>query len=619
MTRRHQKNDKQQTILGRTRERIECARRRLTRSVLGALVSQVLFTECKGAEGDPQIAVVDCAQGVICINPHRRHDFGEPEWTYVLAHLLAHLGLKHAERGEHRDRKAWHTACEYAADNLVTSFKIGKAPEGFGPSLDFLNLREEEIYDRLTEDRKAQQAFRTFGGDNQLDIVSLPKAPEGYRWSQRRHDWDNLFAEGIRSALESAVNEAADTLGTADIERRKTWKPGELAKKWVMHEMPLLGAVAANMTIIGNSEVCDRMDIAVAAINPSLGEIYFNPARGLTQDEVLFVYVHELLHAALLHHTRTRGRDHWLWNTACDFVINGWIMEMGIGAFPRVGGLYDPSLKGMSADEVYDLLNREPAKCKKARGFRGGLGDILLEGRGNRLFRGDVTMMDDLYRRCMSAGMACADVRGHIPAGLLEEIQSLFSPAVPWDVELARWMDAHVPALRDPLRSYARASRRQASTPNIPRPGRFMPQEWKDACTFGVVLDTSGSMDRELLGRALGAIASYSEARDVPRVRLVLCDAAPYDQGFVAPTELRGRFPVKGRGGTVLQPALNYIMRQSDFPVSAPVMVITDGWCEEELLIPREHCFLLPRKEWKEGAMPLRTTAPTFRVLKEGG
>ena len=120
------------------------------------------------------------------------------------------------------------------------------------------------------------------------------------------------------------------------------------------------------------------------------------------------------------------------------------------------------------------------------------------------------------------------------------------------------------------LRTYARASRRQASTPDIPRPPAMCRRSGRDACTFGVVLDTSGSMDRELLGRALGAIASYAEAREVSAVRLVLCDAAPYDQGFVAPTDLRGVFPVQGRGGTVLQPAINYLLNRPDFPASAP-------------------------------------------------
>jgi hypothetical protein len=38
-----------------------------------------------------------------------------------------------------------------------------------------------------------------------------------------------------------------------------------------------------------------------------------------------------------------------------------------------------------------------------------------------------------------------------------------------------------------------------------------------------VVLDTSGSIDRMLLAKALGAIASYSLSRDVWAVRVVFC------------------------------------------------------------------------------------------------
>ncbi|MFP3154007.1 hypothetical protein LQZ18_06150 [Lachnospiraceae bacterium ZAX-1] len=41
-------------------------------------------------------------------------------------------------------------------------------------------------------------------------------------------------------------------------------------------------------------------------------------------------------------------------------------------------------------------------------------------------------------------------------------------------------------------------------------------QESLDGRTFGALLDTSGSMDRKLLSTALGAIASFSVARDVP-------------------------------------------------------------------------------------------------------
>jgi hypothetical protein len=51
---------------------------------------------------------------------------------------------------------------------------------------------------------------------------------------------------------------------------------------------------------------------------------------------------------------RCQGRDQYLWNVACDYVINGWLMEMGVGEFPASGALFDPALKGLSVEAVYD-------------------------------------------------------------------------------------------------------------------------------------------------------------------------------------------------------------------------------------------------------------------------
>ena len=73
---------------------------------------------------------------------------------------------------------------------------------------------------------------------------------------------------------------------------------------------------------------------------------------------------------------------------------------------------------------------------------------------------------------------------------------------------------------------------------------------------------------------------------------------------------------MRGRGGTVLQPAVSWLLSRPDFPAAAPVMILTDGYCEDRLVVSREHCFVMPRRS--EGSGPtLRTTAPVFRVLKE--
>jgi predicted metal-dependent peptidase len=607
-----------QTRLQRSRYSIEQARRKLTGTPLGPLLSLVRMEECADTDRDPQVGAVDPVNGVLLVNPHHvthgRHPLSQDEWTYVLAHLLLHLGLNHAARREERDPLVWNAACDRAADRMLRFLRIGR------PYRDAYwedDRNEEAIYDELMLRRQGDLYTRedllTMTGRNRPDIIGIG------RFQPYRYDYEEKLGEGIRRAVQEAVAAAAETLTDA-LDRRAVWPPIERAKSWVMSEFPLLGALASEVRVYADAGLCDRMDVSIAAVSGFLGEMYFHPDCNFTHDEIVFVYVHELLHVALLHHTRTAGRDPYVWNLACDFVINQWLIEMGVGKMPRIGGLYDPRLQGMSAEQIYDLLIREPKTFKGLRGFRGKLGDVLLDRDGRRIYRDDVATLDDVYRRCLAAGLACHGLgpgRGFVPAGLLEEIKSLFTPPVPWDVELARWMDRYVPLLRDWRRTYARASRRQSSTPDIPRPARYLPHEVLEACTFGVVLDTSGSMYRQLLGRALGAIASYAEARDVPAVRLVQCDAVPYDRGFVTPTELRGQVAVVGRGGTILQPAIAHLISRQDFPPTAPVMVLTDGWCEEEIVCPREHCFVLPRKSWREGALPLRTSAPVFRVLRE--
>jgi predicted metal-dependent peptidase len=198
--------------------------------------------------------------------------------------------------------------------------------------------------------------------------------------------------------------------------------------------------------------------------------------------------------------------------------------------------------------------------------------------------------------------------RGFLPAGLIEEVRALAHPPIPWDVELAQWFDGHFAPL-EKIRSYARPSRRQSSSPGIPRP-RYVPLiEAIENRTFGVVLDTSGSMDRNLLALALGAITSYSLSRDVSRIRLVFCDAAAYDQGYVAPEELYERVKIKGRGGTVLQPGVDLLHKADDFPKDGPILIITDGGCDQ-LHIKREHAFLIP----SYGRLPFAPKGKVFRV-----
>jgi predicted metal-dependent peptidase len=526
--------------------------------------------------------------------------------VYVLAHCLLHLGFGHFNPpGAEPLSREWNAACDCMVDDFLAKLKLGRPPHDFLQPLDFSARTEERIYAEF-RDHGVPQHYR---GDmvveqEKSDRYSL-LAPGLYK-----PDWQAYLGEGLVAAVTSAVNVAAgveERLGAG----AGVYSRAERARAWFINSYPLLGALASTFRIVESASVCYRMDITVAAVDMEAREIYINPAAGLDEMEMRFVMAHELLHVGLRHDVRQQGRDPYYWNVACDYVINAWLVEMGVGALPRIGVLYDPQLKGESAEAIYDRIVTDLRRYRKLMTMRGyGASDILQRGEADWWAHGVGADLDDFYRRALSQGLVFheASGRGLLPAGLVEEIRALAQPPIPWDVELAEWFDEHFPPL-EMRRSYARPSRRQSSTPDIPRP-RWVPKpDALEGRTFGVVLDTSGSMDRTLLAKALGAIASYSVSRDVPAARVVFCDAATYDEGYMPPEDIAGRVRVKGRGGTVLQPGIDLLEEAEDFPKEGPILIITDGYCDK-LQIRREHAFLLP-----EGRhLPFVPVGKVFRI-----
>ncbi|MFI5344046.1 MAG: hypothetical protein ACHQUC_07490 [Chlamydiales bacterium] len=338
-----------------------------------------------------------------------------------------------------------------------------------------------------------------------------------------------------------------------------------------------------------SQNLCPRDGWAVVDSN---GWIYAHPTRRGTSDEWAYIIAHCLLHLGF-EHLFTEKSNEAAWNVACDYVINGWLVEMHIGTRPDIDLLYDPELKGLSAEVIYDRLTSDLRRARKLNTLRGyGLGDMI--GSETSIWMSDGLTLDEFCRRSLSQGLEyhLQQNRGYLPADLIEEIRSLAQSPIKWDVKLALWFQDHFFPL-ERRRNYARPSRRQASTPDIPRSSWHPPKELLQSRTFGVVLDTSGSMSRVMLGQALGAIASYSLANEVPAACVIFCDTITYDQGYMSPEDIAGRVQIRGRGGTILQPGIDLLEHAEDFPKDGPILIITDGFCDV-LTIQRSHAYLLP-------------------------
>lgn len=540
--------------------------------------------------------------GSVIAHPRR---LGKPEeWSYVLAHCLLHLGLGHFERAALT--REWNVACDCVVARFLGGLKVGRPPAELDTQPAFAARSEERILEEIA----------ALGLPEELPLYGTGGGGRGDMFARASHRadlhkvWRESFAAGVAEAVTSAVD-AAGGRGGRLARGGNRLSAAARAMSWFLAGYPLLGALAASFELVEDAELCRRNRISVAAVDAETREIFVNPAAGLGELECRFVLAHELLHVGLRHPNRCRGRDHELWNVACDYVVNGWLVEMGVGELPRLGVLYDPELKGLSADAVYDRIVTDLRRARRLRTLRGeGLGDMLGRGVPDWWATAEGVSLDEFYRRCLAQGLALHGERGRgtLPAGLVEEIRALEQPPPPWDVELAKWFDDHFAPL-EKHRSYVRQSRRQSATPDIPRPRWVLRPGADDGRTFGVVLDTSGSMGPDLLGKALGAVAGYSLARGVPAVRVVFCDAAAYDQGYMPPEDVAGRVKVKGRGGTVLQPGIDLLERAADFPTDGPLLVITDAQCDR-LAVRREHAFLVP----EAASLPFRPKGPVFRL-----
>lgn len=531
--------------------------------------------------------------GDIFVNSHVY--LSAPEWAYIIAHNLLHLAFGHFDRDKMPtgdvNNLVWNKACDIYVARFLTDIGFGK-PVIPNPSAEYsIKLNDEiKIYEFLLKN-EGDTSAQTYGMNTEetKDMIGI-ESPIYYKNGEK-----NEYVEAFTNAINHSIKKAVCDVGGHDITKKKDTVISKAAG-WFLAHYPLLGGLASSFKIIEDVEICHKYEIHIAAVDAAHGEIYANPSCGLTLEEWKFVLAHEYLHAGLCHHERCQGRDHYLWNVACDYVINDWLHEMKIGDMPDEGLLYDENLHNMSAETIYDLIVKQMRKFKKHATFRGyGQGDLFgnngprFEGMGKGI------SLDDFFKNSLREGLDyhITHSRGYLPAGLVEEIRALAMPPIPWEVELGKWFDEQFPPL-EKHRTYARPSRRQGSTPDIPRPSYVLEEKDLESRTFGVVIDTSGSMCSSQIGLALGAVASYAVSKDVPFVRIIFCDAEATDVGFMAPEDIAGRVEITGRGGTILQPGVNALEKAKDFPISGPILIITDGYIEEDLKVKREHAYLIP-------------------------
>lgn len=330
--------------------------------------------------------------------------------------------------------------------------------------------------------------------------------------------------------------------------------------------------------------------------------IYFGPTflEELSDSELDFVMMHEILHVVLQHCLRWDGHDGERYNIACDIVVNSNILRsngMNLGSITlRKDGVsmhIAPDGKEgyeYTAEEVYAMLpgsNRPKKADKKAGGFSLGRAKQAqgkrTEGNGRwddhgrwGMYEEDDTLRDVWVKRFEDACEVISirdpsNGRGLLPAFAERMLSELRKPQTDWRTILNDFIQEEVCDY-----SFSPPDRRFDDSPF------FLPDfNGKEDIVEDILfmIDTSGSMSDDMITAAFSEVKGAIDQFDGKlRGWLGFFDAAIIEpKPFESEDEFRIIKPAGG-GGTDFQIIFEYIAAHMSDKPPASIIILTDGF-----------------------------------------
>lgn len=305
-----------------------------------------------------------------------------------------------------------------------------------------------------------------------------------------------------------------------------------------------------------------RWDSSIRTAQTDGNEIVWNPEwfLSLTKDERIFVYIHELWHAARLHPIRIGSKDPKVWNIACDYKINSDLVVEGY-SYGNLKPYYDPSLAAHSEDEIYEMLIKNQLPKPSAS----WMGDEE-EGDLKPLTQDEKHSIIAKVVQATQQAKASGASAGNIVGGLEELLDKFLAPVIPWQILLQRFFTDLV---EDDV-SWSRPSRRHQ---DIYLPGRTKNEnKLGHLCYY---LDVSGSISKDDIIRFNSEVKHIKDEYNPEKLTLVQFDTAITNEMVIEEHDQFEEVKVIGRGGTYLEPVREHIEKHK--PMAA--IIFSDLEC----------------------------------------
>ncbi len=293
--------------------------------------------------------------------------------------------------------------------------------------------------------------------------------------------------------------------------------------------------------------------------------------QNCTKEELFFILTNCVMHHILSHQQRKLKRKGYLWQLATDYAINNLLFKNGL-KIPE-GVNFDKKFKDMYAEEIYDVLKKELIES--------GIDSFDEENIQNRnetkskdltkSFRQVKNIKENLEEKDeeqweYSATLAkeVAMRKSLMPLGFERLAKKVVAQNIDWKFELYNAINRHM------RNNYA------FMPPNKKHlyRGFALPSLTSDTLSLIVAIDTSGSIQEDILGAFIEEFKSIMQNFPSVNIELLIADAKVHAHySFKGADEIN--FALKGGGGTDYRPVFDYI--DANFPMASMLLYFTDG------------------------------------------
>ena len=326
----------------------------------------------------------------------------------------------------------------------------------------------------------------------------------------------------------------------------------EHAKVKLMLENPYFGSLVSNIEL--------KINDNIASIRPLGDVLEYNDEYldVLSINEVTTILANGAMNQALFHSERGKGKESLVWRLASDYAINDLLVENGFMLPPMAN--YASRFEQLYAEEIYVILlgeldlqenDNDPVDEKKSDEFEEQ--DLPEE-----------LLAQEEYELLLEQLNIKLEKQGELPKGIDRFVERKTLAKIAWRDTLYRYINAHA---KSDYRMFP------FSKKHLHR-GIFLPSIYGEELKIVVAIDTSASIDNQLLEIFLAELYEIMQVFTHYVIELIECDATIQNIQRLTPQEPLEP-TLKGGGGTNFSPVFDYIMEiNEDFKF---LIYFTDG------------------------------------------